>query len=87
MGQALKSFGAAPVVFQYAPAPVGTECLEGLGSVRLASIFALFLIIGKALYVRFVLPENGYPSGNLPLFEKMVVGANGTTCVRQEVRH
>ncbi len=63
-----------PVSFQYATVPVRMEPLEGQGPVHRASIFVPFPVVGKAFYFRFVSPEDGYPSGNLPLFEKIVVG-------------
>jgi hypothetical protein len=76
-----------PIAFQYATVPVGTESLEGQGPVHRATVFVLFLVVGKTFYLRFIFPENGYPSGNFPLFEKIVVGAIGITCVRQEICH
>src|SRR5680860_1390724 len=86
-GAGLAILRCCPVIFQYATVPVGTESLEGQGPVHLATIFVLFLVVGKTFYLGFVFPENGYPSGNLSLFEEIVVGAIGITCVRQEICH
>jgi hypothetical protein len=76
-----------PIVFQYATVLVGAEPLEGQGSVHRATVLVLFLVVGKTFYLRFVFPEDGYPPGDLPLFQKIVFGAVGIPCVRKEVRH
>ena len=70
-----------PIAFQYATVPVGSESLEGQGPVHRATVFVLFPVVWKTVYLGFVFPENGYPSGDLPLFEKIVVGAIEITCV------
>ena len=76
-----------PIVFQYATVLVGAEPFEGQGSVHRATVLVLFLVVWKTVYLGFVFTEDGNPPGDLPLFQKIVVGAVGIPCVRKEVRH
>jgi len=75
-GADLAILRCCPVSFQYTSVPVGIESFEGQGPVHRATVFILFLVVGKTFYLGFVFPENGYPSGNLPASAKRSVIVN-----------